>query len=86
MNILKPVQAYLPFREMGGPIVKVQALASTLTRHGHNVSVVTADLGLATRRDIGMRIEPMQLGVEGGMRRGGDHLSRNGGPLSSAHP
>jgi glycosyltransferase involved in cell wall biosynthesis len=57
MKILKAVQAYLPFREMGGPIVKVQALASTLTRHGHDVSVVTADLGLAARRDIGFRID-----------------------------
>ena len=62
MNILKAVQAYLPFREMGGPIVKVQALASTLSRHGHSVSVVTADLGLATRRDIGMRIEKCSWG------------------------
>ncbi len=62
MNILMAVQAYLPFREMGGPIVKVQALASTLTRHGHHVSVVTADLGLATRRDIGMRIEQCHWG------------------------
>ena len=62
MNILKAVQAYLPFREMGGPIVKVQALANTLTRHGHHVSVVTADLGLATRRDIGFRIEHCSWG------------------------
>ena len=62
MKILMAVQAYLPFREMGGPIVKVQALASTLTRNGHNVSVVTADLGLGTRRDIGMRIEQCNLG------------------------
>ena len=62
MNILKAVQAYLPFREMGGPIVKVQALANTLTQHGHRVSVVTADLGLATRRDIGFRIDHCSWG------------------------
>jgi glycosyltransferase involved in cell wall biosynthesis len=62
MNILKAVQAYLPFREMGGPIVKVQALASTLTRHGHHVSVVTADLGLATRRDLDMSVEQCSWG------------------------
>jgi glycosyltransferase involved in cell wall biosynthesis len=62
MKILKAVQAYLPFREMGGPIIKVQALASTLTRHGHNVSVVTADLGLATRRGIGMGLEQRSWG------------------------
>jgi glycosyltransferase involved in cell wall biosynthesis len=62
MNILKAVQAYLPFREMGGPIVKVQALANTLTHHGHRVSVVTADLGLAKRRDIGFRIDHCNWG------------------------
>ena len=62
MNILKAVQAYLPFREMGGPIVKVQALANTLTQHGHRVSVVTADLGLAKRRDIGFRIDHCSWG------------------------
>ena len=35
MHILKVVQAYYPFREKGGPIVKVRALARALTRRGH---------------------------------------------------
>ena len=62
MNILMVVQAYVPFWEMGGPIVKVQALANTLTRHGHNVSVLTADLGLARREDFDIRIERCRWG------------------------
>jgi glycosyltransferase involved in cell wall biosynthesis len=47
---------------MGGPVVKVQALASTLTRHGHRVSVVTADLGLASRRDTRLSVERCSWG------------------------
>ena len=62
MRILKAVQAYYPFREMGGPIVKVRALARALTHRGHDVSVLTADLGLAGREDVGMRIERCRWG------------------------
>ena len=47
MRILKTVQAYFPFREMGGPVVKVRALARELAESGHKVTVLTADLGLA---------------------------------------
>ena len=62
MRILKAVQAYYPFREKGGPIVKVRALAHALTQRGHDVSVLTADLGLAGREDVGMRIEKCSWG------------------------
>lgn len=62
MRILKAVQAYYPFREKGGPIVKVRALARTLAQRGHEVSVLTADLGLAGREDVGMRIERCNWG------------------------
>jgi glycosyltransferase involved in cell wall biosynthesis len=49
MRILKVVQAYYPFQEQGGPVVKVRALARGLVERGHDVSVLTADLGLAGR-------------------------------------
>ena len=62
MRILKVVQAYYPFQEKGGPIVKVRALARALTRRGHDVSVLTADLGLASYDDVDMRIERCRFG------------------------
>ncbi len=49
MRILKVVQAYYPFQEQGGPVVKVRALARGLVERGHEVTVLTADLGLAGR-------------------------------------
>lgn len=51
MRILKVVQAYYPFQEKGGPVVKVRALARGLAHCGHQVTVLTADLGLARRSD-----------------------------------
>ncbi len=51
MRILKVTQAYYPFLEMGGPTVKVRALARGLAAAGHEVTVLTADLGL----DAGMQ-------------------------------
>jgi glycosyltransferase involved in cell wall biosynthesis len=49
VRILKVVQAYYPFQEKGGPVVKVRALARGLAQRGHQVTVLTADLGLAKR-------------------------------------
>jgi len=49
MRILKTVQAYEPFREMGGAVVKVRAIAHGLAQRGHSVTVLTADLGLSNR-------------------------------------
>ena len=45
-GILKTVQSYSPFREAGGPVMKVRALARGLAQRGHQVTVMTADLGL----------------------------------------
>lgn len=56
MRILKVVQTYFPFLEGGGPVVKVRALARGLARRGHQVTVLTADLGLAARD--GLRVNP----------------------------
>ncbi len=47
MRILKTVQAYYPFQQMGGAVVKSRAIATGLARRGHSVTVLTADLGLS---------------------------------------
>jgi glycosyltransferase involved in cell wall biosynthesis len=46
MRILKAVQSYFPFKDQGGPVVKVRALAHALAKRGHEITVLTADLGL----------------------------------------
>jgi glycogen synthase len=45
MRVLKVVQSYFPFQERGGPVFKVRALAAGLAKRGHQVTVLTADLG-----------------------------------------
>ncbi len=45
MRILKVVQSYFPFQDRGGPVVKVRALARGLAKRGHQITVLTADLG-----------------------------------------
>jgi glycosyltransferase involved in cell wall biosynthesis len=62
VRILKVVQAYYPFQEKGGPVVKVRALARGLVQRGHQVTVLTADLGLTTRRGLEMKFEPCEWG------------------------
>jgi glycosyltransferase involved in cell wall biosynthesis len=49
MRILNVTASYRPFLEFGGPPVKVRALAEGLARHGHEVTVLTADWGLEER-------------------------------------
>jgi len=46
MRVLKTVQSYFPFQDRGGTVVKVRALAGSLAQRGHQVTVLTADLGL----------------------------------------
>ncbi|HXU19981.1 MAG TPA: glycosyltransferase [Verrucomicrobiae bacterium] len=62
MRILKVVQAYYPFQEKGGPVVKVRALARGLAQRGHPVTVLTADLGLRHFRDAGGNFEACKWG------------------------
>jgi len=62
MRILKVVQAYYPFQEQGGPVVKVRALARGLVQRGHEVTVLTADLGLSGRSGNGAKFDPCPLG------------------------
>ena len=46
MRVLKVTQSYYPFLERGGPTVKVRAIARGLTQRGHQITVLTSDLGL----------------------------------------
>ena len=71
MRILKVTQSYYPFLDKGGPTVKVRSLARALAARGHQVTVLTADLGLdaetarrlaAVRHDWGWSAE--EDGVE----------------------
>ena len=67
MQILKVTQASYPFLDRGGPAVKVNGIANGLAERGHQVTVLTADLGFtkpgvpqgpSVRRDpLGWRIE-----------------------------
>ena len=49
MRILSVTETYAPFLEFGGPPVKVRALAQGLAEHGNEVTVLTADWGVAVR-------------------------------------
>jgi glycosyltransferase involved in cell wall biosynthesis len=62
MRILKVVQAYYPFQEQGGPVVKVRSLSRGLVELGHEVTVLTADLGLARHNNNGARFERCRWG------------------------
>jgi glycosyltransferase involved in cell wall biosynthesis len=55
MRLLHVTQSYYPFLAMGGPTVKVRALARGLASSGHAVTVLTADLGMdeANQRTAG---------------------------------
>jgi glycosyltransferase involved in cell wall biosynthesis len=59
MRILKVVQSYFPFQDRGGPVVKVRALARGLADRGHQVTVLTADLGVenAAANDARLKFE-----------------------------
>ena len=45
MRILKTTQTYFPYLSKGGPPAKVRAIATALSRRGHEVTVLTADRG-----------------------------------------
>jgi glycosyltransferase involved in cell wall biosynthesis len=62
VRILEVVQAYYPFQEKGGPVVKVRALARGLARRGHQVTVLTADLGIRERIGSGLEAEHCKWG------------------------
>lgn len=62
MRILKVVQSYYPFQERGGTAVKVRALARGLAGRGHQVTVLTADLGLRRSNGNGIQAERCEWG------------------------
>jgi glycosyltransferase involved in cell wall biosynthesis len=62
VRILKVVQAYYPFQEKGGPVVKVRALARGLARRGHQVTVLTADFGVRHHRNPRVAVERSKWG------------------------
>ena len=62
MRVLKAVQSYFPFQDRGGPVVKVRALAHGLADRGHQVTVLTADLGLNAQLGSEMPFEPCPWG------------------------
>jgi glycosyltransferase involved in cell wall biosynthesis len=62
MKILHVVGAYYPFQEKGGPVYKVRALASRLAARGHQVTVLTPDLGLRQYPEVRSRLQKNGLG------------------------
>ena len=62
MRILMVVQAYYPFQERGGPVVKVRSLARGLAKRGHSITILTADLGLGDSSRLGARFERCRWG------------------------
>lgn len=65
MRILKVVQAYFPFLEKGGPVVKVKAIARGLAARGHSVAVLTADYGLPSSPLSGFTVQKDKYGWRG---------------------
>jgi glycosyltransferase involved in cell wall biosynthesis len=62
MKILKTAQAYYPFQEKGGPVVKVRAIALGLTQRGHAVTVLTPDWGFRPSMAPRMTVEMSRWG------------------------
>jgi glycosyltransferase involved in cell wall biosynthesis len=62
MRVLSVVQFYFPFQDRGGPVVKVRSLAKGLVKRGHQVTVLTADLGLSGVNGFGAMIERCRWG------------------------
>jgi glycosyltransferase involved in cell wall biosynthesis len=46
LKVLFTTQSYFPFLHTGGPATKIRSIASQLASRGHEVTVLTADLGL----------------------------------------
>src|ERR1700690_1164764 len=62
MRVLKTVQSYFPFQDRGGPVFKVRSLARGLAQRGHQVTVLTADLGFDSSNGFETDIEPCMWG------------------------
>jgi glycosyltransferase involved in cell wall biosynthesis len=64
MRFLSVTESYFPFMEKGGPTVKVRALARGLAAAGHEVTVLTADLGLDSATKEMVHAIPRRWGFE----------------------
>jgi glycosyltransferase involved in cell wall biosynthesis len=62
MRILKVVQFYFPFQDRGGPVFKIRALARNLVQRGHQVTILTADLGVEKHQDFDKSYERCEYG------------------------
>ena len=50
MRILNVTQSYYPFQHRGGPAFKVRSISRALVKRGHEVTVLTANLGFKTEQ------------------------------------
>jgi glycosyltransferase involved in cell wall biosynthesis len=50
MRILNVTQSYYPFQDRGGPAFKVRSISRGLVKRGHEVTVLSADLGFGTEQ------------------------------------
>jgi glycosyltransferase involved in cell wall biosynthesis len=64
MRLVHVTQSYYPFLAMGGPTVKVRALARGLASSGHAVTVLTADLGFDSAKGETTGAVPGRWGFE----------------------
>jgi glycosyltransferase involved in cell wall biosynthesis len=62
MRILKVTQSYFPFQDRGGTSTKVRAIATMLAARGHDVTVLTADLGLTSEETVSLRAKRTKKG------------------------
>jgi glycosyltransferase involved in cell wall biosynthesis len=51
MRVLKVSQSYYPYLEVGGPPAKIRGIASALAQRGHEITILTADLGAKAQGD-----------------------------------
>ena len=64
MRLLHVTQSYFPFLAMGGPTVKVRALARGLASSGHGVTVLSVDLGFDRKMQEVAGALPTRWGFE----------------------
>jgi len=62
MRILNVAQTYFPFLAEGGRPVKVRALSQKLVQRGHQVTVLTSDLGIREHLASGLKAELCRWG------------------------
>jgi glycosyltransferase involved in cell wall biosynthesis len=70
VRILNVAQTYYPYLAEGGRPAKVRVLSRKLAERGHDVTVLTANLGIADWSRIGLPIEKTTMGwrlTEGGV-------------------